>query len=304
MDSAVKKCMEIHLTSAPGDILVFMTGQEDINCVCYELSQMVADLSSNGRKLAPLHVLPMYSALPADLQARIFMKAEEGARKCIVSTNIAETSLTIDGIRYVVDAGFSKVKVYNPKVGMNALQITPISQANANQRSGRAGRTGPGFAYRLYTEPMYRNELLQNQIPEIQRTNLSNVVLLLKSLGVDNLLEFDFMDPPPQDNILNSMYQLWILGALSNTGTLTDVGAKMVEFPLDPPLSKMLVMSEKMRCSAEVAIIVSMLSVRSVRVSLISYSINCSESIRIFEHQHSNTGTRSVLSSQGQSRGE
>ena len=287
MDSAVKKCMEIHLTSAPGDILVFMTGQEDINCVCYELSQMVADLRSNGRKLAPLHVLPMYSALPADLQARIFMKAEEGARKCIVSTNIAETSLTIDGIRYVVDAGFSKVKVYNP-VGMNALQITPISQANANQRSGRAGRTGPGFAYRLYTEPMYRNELLQNQIPEIQRTNLSNVVLLLKSLGVDNLLEFDFMDPPPQDNILNSMYQLWILGALSNTGTLTDVGAKMVEFPLDPPLSKMLVMSEKMRCSAEVAIIVSMLSVRSVRVSLISYSIT----MKPLEHQHSNTNTR------------
>jgi len=147
---------------------------------------------------------------------------------------------------------------------MNALQITPISQANANQRSGRAGRTGPGYAYRLYTEPMYRNELLQNQIPEIQRTNLSNVVLLLKSLGVDNLLEFDFMDPPPQDNILNSMYQLWILGALSNTGTLTDIGAKMVEFPLDPPLSKMLVLSEKMRCSAEVAIIVSMLSVPEV----------------------------------------
>jgi hypothetical protein len=112
VDSAVKKCMEIHLTSPPGDILVFMTGQEDINCVCYELSQMVADLSSNGRKLTPLHVLPMYSALPADLQARIFMKAEKGARKCIVSTNIAETSLTIDGIRYVVDAGFSKVKVY------------------------------------------------------------------------------------------------------------------------------------------------------------------------------------------------
>lgn len=248
----------------PGDILVFMTGQEDINCVCFELSQMMNDLATSGRELAPLHVLPMYSALPADLQARIFMKAEEGARKCIVSTNIAETSLTIDGIRFVVDAGFSKVKVYNPKVGMNALQITPISQANANQRSGRAGRTGPGHAYRLYTEPMYRNEMLSNQIPEIQRTNLSNVVLLLKSLGVDNLLEFGFMDPPPQENILNSMYQLWILGALSNTGTLTDVGKKMVEFPLDPPLSKMLVMSEKMRCSAEVAIIVSMLSVPEV----------------------------------------
>lgn len=264
VDSAVKKALEIHLSCPPGDILIFMTGQEDINCVCYELSRMVADLSSGGREISPLLVLPMYSALPADMQAQIFKKAEEGARKCVVSTNIAETSLTIDGIRYVVDAGFSKVKVYNPKVGMNALQITPVSQANANQRSGRAGRTGPGYAYRLYTEPMYRNEMLSNQIPEIQRTNLSNVVLLLKSLGVDNLLEFDFMDPPPQENILNSMYQLWILGALSNTGALTDVGKKMVEFPLDPPLSKMLVMSERMRCSAEVAIIVSMLSVPEV----------------------------------------
>jgi pre-mRNA-splicing factor ATP-dependent RNA helicase DHX38/PRP16 len=98
----------------------------------------------------------------------------------------------------VVDSGYSKLKVYNPKVGMDALQITPISQANANQRTGRAGRTGSGFCYRLYTEMAYRNELFENTIPEIQRTNLANTVLLLKSLGVKNLLEFDFMDPPPQ----------------------------------------------------------------------------------------------------------
>jgi len=91
--------------------------------------------------------------------------------------------------------------VYNPKVGMDALQITPISQANANQRTGRAGRTGSGFCYRLYTEMAYRNELFENTIPEIQRTNLANTVLLLKSLGVKNLLEFDFMDPPPQVSI-------------------------------------------------------------------------------------------------------
>lgn len=97
-----------------------------------------------------------------------------------------------------MDAGYSKLKVYNPKVGMDALQITPISQANANQRTGRAGRTGSGFCYRLYTEMAYRNELFENTIPEIQRTNLANTVLLLKSLGVKNLLEFDFMDPPPQ----------------------------------------------------------------------------------------------------------
>jgi len=106
----------------------------------------------------------------------------------------------------VVDSGFSKMKVYNPKIGMDALQITPISQANSNQRSGRAGRTGPGVCYRLYTDTVYRSELLENNIPEIQRTNLANVVLLLKSLNIENLLEFDFMDAPPEDNLLNSMY--------------------------------------------------------------------------------------------------
>lgn len=171
--------------------------------------------------------------MPADLQAKIFDATSDGRRKVIVATNIAETSLTgsfmillwllaltyvcllVDGILYVVDAGYSKLKVYNPKVGMDALQITPISQANASQRSGRAGRTGNGcvvqlsstlfapdkasrFCYRLYTEMAYRNELFENTIPEIQRTNLANTVLLLKSLGVKNLLEFDFMDPPPQ----------------------------------------------------------------------------------------------------------
>jgi pre-mRNA-splicing factor ATP-dependent RNA helicase DHX38/PRP16 len=154
----------------------------------------------------------MYSQLPADLQAKIFDAAPPGIRKCIVSTNVAETSLTVDGIRYVIDTGFCKLKVYNPKIGMDALLVTPISRANANQRSGRAGRTGPGFCFRLYTHVQFTNELLENSIPEIQRTNLSNVVLLLKTLGVSNLLEFDFMDPPPEDNILNSLYQLWILG--------------------------------------------------------------------------------------------
>ena len=185
-------------------------------------------------------------------------------RKCIVSTNIAETSLTVDGIKYVIDSGYCKLKVYNPKIGMDALQLTPISQANANQRKGRAGRTGPGYCYRLFTERQYVSELLANQVPEIQRTNLSNVVLLLKSLGVTNLLEFDFMDPPPQDNIMNSMYQLWVLGALDNAGALTPLGRKMVEFPLDPPLAKMLIFAETLGCTSEILIIVSMLSVPGI----------------------------------------
>ena len=170
----------------------------------------------------------------------------------------------MDGILYVVDAGYSKLKVYNPKVGMDALQITPISQANANQRTGRAGRTGSGFCYRLYTEMAYRNDMFPNNIPEIQRTNLANTVLLLKSLGVKNLLEFDFMDPPPQANMLNSMYQLWVLGALDNVGNLTPVGRKMSEFPMEPSMAKMLIASVEYRCSAEMLTIVSMLSVPSV----------------------------------------
>ncbi|GJS42036.1 pre-mRNA-splicing factor ATP-dependent RNA helicase DEAH7 [Tanacetum coccineum] len=170
------------------------------------------------------------TSLGADLQAKIFQKPEDGARKCIVATNIAETSLTVDGIYYVIDTGY-----------------------------GRAGRTGT--CYRLFTETAYQNEMLPQPVPEIQRTNLGNVVLLLKSLKVDNLLDFDFMDPPPQDNILNSMYQLWVLGALNNVGSLTPLGWKMVEFPLDPPLAKMLLMGEQLECMNEVLTIVSMLSV-------------------------------------------
>ncbi|KAG2091527.1 pre-mRNA splicing factor [Suillus discolor] len=260
VDSAVKQVLQIHLSLPPGDILVFMTGQEDIEITCQVINERLAQLDQP----APLAVLPIYSQMPADLQAKIFEATPDGRRKVIVATNIAETSLTVDGIIYVVDAGYSKLKVYNPKVGMDALQITPVSQANANQRTGRAGRTGSGFCYRLYTEMAFRNEMFPNTIPEIQRTNLANTVLLLKSLGVKNLLEFDFMDPPPQANIINSMYQLWVLGALDNLGDLTPVGRKMSEFPMEPSMAKMLIASVDMRCSAEMLTIVSMLSVPSI----------------------------------------
>ncbi|EIN13225.1 P-loop containing nucleoside triphosphate hydrolase protein [Punctularia strigosozonata HHB-11173 SS5] len=194
--------------------------------------------------------------MPADLQARIFEPTADGRRKL--------NPYVVDGIHYVVDAGYYKLKVYNPKVGMDALQITPISQANANQRTGRAGRTGSGFCYRMYTEMAYRNEMFESTIPEIQRTNLANTVLLLKSLSVKDLLEFDFMDPPPQANMLNSMYQLWVLGALDNVGDLTYTGKKMSEFPMEPSMAKMLIASVEYKCSAEMLTIVSMLSVPSV----------------------------------------
>ncbi|PQQ16303.1 pre-mRNA-splicing factor ATP-dependent RNA helicase DEAH7 [Prunus yedoensis var. nudiflora] len=265
VEGAVKQAMTIHITSPPGDILIFMTGQDEIEAACYALAERMEQLISSSKKGVPkLLILPIYSQLPADLQAKIFQKAEDGARKCIVATNIAETSLTVDGIFYVIDTGYGKMKVYNPRMGMDALQVFPVSRAAADQRAGRAGRTGPGTCYRLYTENAYLNEMLPSPVPEIQRTNLGNVVLLLKSLKVENLLDFDFMDPPPQDNILNSMYQLWVLGALNNVGGLTDLGWKMVEFPLDPPLAKMLLMGEELGCLDEVLTIVSMLSVPSV----------------------------------------
>ncbi|KAG1326825.1 pre-mRNA-splicing factor ATP-dependent RNA helicase DEAH7 [Cocos nucifera] len=265
VEAAVKQAMTIHITSAPGDILIFMTGQDEIEATCYALAERMEQLTASTSRAVPkLLILPIYSQLPADLQAKIFQKAEDGARKCIVATNIAETSLTVDGIFYVIDTGYGKMKVYNPRMGMDALQVFPVSRAAADQRAGRAGRTGPGTCYRLYTDTAYQNEMLPNPVPEIQRTNLGNVVLLLKSLKIENLLDFDFMDPPPQENILNSMYQLWVLGALNNVGSLTGIGWKMVEFPLDPPLAKMLLMGEQLGCINEVLTIVSMLSVPSV----------------------------------------
>ncbi|KAJ2541821.1 Pre-mRNA-splicing factor ATP-dependent RNA helicase PRP16 [Coemansia sp. RSA 1853] len=258
VDSAVRQVLTIHLSQPPGDILVFMTGQEDVEVCCEALRERLGAI--DGAK--PLVVLPIYSQLPADLQARIFERSK--TRKVVVATNIAETSLTVDGVRYVVDTGYYKLKVYNPRIGMDSLQITPISQANANQRSGRAGRTEPGVAYRLYTERAYKHEMYASPIPEIQRTNLAYVVMLLKSIGVNNLLDFDFLDPPPQDTIKTSMYQLWTLGSLDNTGHITQLGRKMVELPLDPAPAKMLVTAYTLGCTSEVVTIVSMLAVPTV----------------------------------------
>ena len=260
VDQAVQQVLAIHVSMGPGDILVFMTGQEDIEVTC-ELIQERLNALNDPPKLS---ILPIYSQMPADLQAKIFDKAAPGVRKVIVATNIAETSLTVDGIMYVVDAGYSKLKVYNPRMGMDTLQITPISQANASQRAGRAGRTGPGKAFHLFTEAAFKDEMYIQTIPEIQRTNLSNTVLLIKSLGVKDLLDFDFMDPPPQDTITTSLFDLWALGALNNIGDLTEVGKKMMAFPMDPSLAKLLITSEDYGCSEEMLTIVSMLSVPSV----------------------------------------
>jgi pre-mRNA-splicing factor ATP-dependent RNA helicase DHX16 len=177
----------------------------------------------------------------------------------VLATNIAETSLTIDGIVYVIDPGFVKENVFNPKTGMESLVVTPCSRASAGQRAGRAGRVGPGKCFRLYTKWAYHNELEENATPEIQRTNLSGVILMLKSLGIDQLLDFDFMDPPPAETIIRALEQLYALGALNDRGELTKVGRQMAEFPTDPMLAKSILAADQYGCVEEVLSIVSML---------------------------------------------
>jgi len=260
LDAAMITVMQIHLSEPAGDILVFLTGQEEIDTCCETLYTRVQALGD----LAPeLIVLPVYSALPSEMQSRIFEPAPSGARKCVVATNIAEASLTIDGIYYVVDPGFSKQKAFNAKLGMDSLVVTPISQASARQRAGRAGRTGPGKCYRLYTELAYKNEMLPTNIPEIQRTNLGNVVLQLKAMGINDLLGFDFMDPPPVATLVGAMESLHALGALDDEGLMTRLGRKMAEFPLEPNLSKMLLLSVDLGCSDEILTITALLSVEN-----------------------------------------
>lgn len=261
LDAALLTCMQIHLTEPAGDILLFLTGQEEIDTAAEILYERMKAL---GDGVPELLILPVYSALPSEMQSRIFDPAPPGARKLVLATNIAETSITIDGIYYVVDPGFAKQKAYNPKLGMDSLVVTPISQAAARQRAGRAGRTGPGKCFRLYTETAYQQEMLPTSIPEIQRTNLATTVLTLKALGINDLLRFDFMDPPPVQTMLAAMEVLYGLGALDEDGFLTRLGRQMAEFPLEPPLAKMLIYSTEIGCSEEVVTVVAMLTAQNI----------------------------------------
>lgn len=261
MDASLVTVMQIHLNEGPGDILLFLTGQEEIDTACEVLFQRMQKL---GKGAPELVILPAYGSLPSEMQSRIFEPAPPGARKLIVATNIAEASITVDGIYYVVDPGMCKINAYNPKLGMDSLVVTPISQASARQRAGRAGRTGPGKCFRLYTELAFKTEMLPTNVPEIQRTNLGNVVLQLKSMGINDLLSFDFMDPPPAQTLVAALEKLYALGALDEEGLLTRMGRKMAAFPLDPILSKTLISSVELGCAEEVVTIVAMLSVENI----------------------------------------
>ncbi|KAK2516942.1 hypothetical protein Q9966_014852 [Columba livia] len=260
LEACVVSVLQIHVTQPPGDILVFLTGQEEIEA-CVELLQ--ERCRRLGSRLPELLVLPVYANLPSDVQARIFQPTPPGARKVVVATNIAETSVTIDGIVYVLDAGFCKQKSYSARTGMESLVVTPCSRASANQRAGRAGRVAPGKCFRLYTAWAFQHELEETPVPEIQRTDLGALVLLLKSLGINDLIHFDFLDPPPHETLVLALEQLYALGALNHLGELTTLGRRMAELPVEPMLAKMILASEQYGCTDEVLSVAAMLSVNN-----------------------------------------
>lgn len=254
--AAITTTFQIHTTQGKGDILIFLTGQDEIEAAELEIAETAKKL---GSRIKELVICPIYANLPSELQSKIFEPTPDGARKVVLATNIAETSLTIDGIVYVIDPGYVKENVYNPATGMSNLVVVPCSRASANQRSGRAGRVGPGKCFRLYTKFAYMNEMDESTTPEIQRTNLNGVVLQLKSLGINELLDFEFMDPPPTEALIGALNQLFGLQALNHKGELTKLGRQMAEFPTDPMLAKAVLAADKEGCVEEVLSIVSML---------------------------------------------
>ena len=263
-EAAVRTAVQIHCSEPAGDILIFLTGEEEIEQACKQIKE---ECQQYGDEVGSIQVLPLYSTLPPGQQQLIFgtppPKNRKGVpgRKCIVATNIAETSITIDGVVYVVDPGMVKQKVYNPRIRVESLLVCPISKASAKQRAGRAGRTKPGKCFRLYTERAYEEELQENTYPEILRSNLSGVILTLLKLGIQDLVHFDFIDPPAPETLMRALETLNYLGAIDENGTLTKHGSDMSEYPLEPQLSKMLLMAEKYKVTDAVISIVAMLNV-------------------------------------------
>ena len=267
VDESVKTVIKIHENFPHGDILVFLTGQEEVDDAVGQLFEYSRNLKSEieGNSKS-LFVLPLYSSLPSNDQMKVFQTFSRNTRKVIVSTNIAEASLTIDGILYVVDCGFVKQRFFNPSTGTDSLIIRKVSKASAQQRSGRAGRNKHGYAFRLYPEEEFNN-LEDFSPPEVERIALPSVILQLKALGVNNIVRFDFISPPPEMNLISALDILFALKAVDDDGILTDpIGLRMAEFPLSPQYSRMLLSSSEFQCGEEILSIVSLLQVQNLFV--------------------------------------
>ncbi|CAL9685890.1 unnamed protein product [Knipowitschia caucasica] len=264
LQAALVTIFQIHQEALPSqDILVFMTGQEEIEALartCRDIAKHLPD------GCCPMIVIPLYASLPPVQQLRVFQPAPKGSRKVILSTNIAETSVTISGIKYVIDTGMVKAKRFNPESGLEVLAVQRVSKAQAWQRTGRAGREDSGFCYRLYTEDEFDN-LIPMTVPEIQRCNLAGVMLQLMALGVPDVMNFDFMSKPSSEAVSSAVEHLELLGALEKKNgqvVLTALGKKMASFPLEPRYAKAILLSPDFSCSEEVICIVSLLSVDTV----------------------------------------
>ena len=258
LDATIVSIFQLHSEKPPGgDILVFLTGQEEIDIVkriLEEYSPMVGDLE--------MLVCPIYAALPSSQQLQIFRKPQPNQRKIILATNIAETSITIPGIRYVIDPGFVKIRSIKASA-LELLTVQPISKASAKQREGRAGRESPGECYRLYEENAFIR-LDDETEPEIKRTNLSSALLLMRASGCKDLVKFSYLDPPEHDALAAALEELVLLNALDENGNVTKTGRLLAHCPLTPNLSRILFDSIELGCGQTVVTIISMLSVESI----------------------------------------
>ena len=253
-------------------VLVFLPGSEDIDNAVHLLEDRIdseveyhRDQSSNKRSRGSSHLtslfpLALYSSLPAAMQMKVFDKTPPGYRKVIFSTNIAETSLTIDGICFVVDCGFVKTTYFDPRTGVASLITCTVPKSTSRQRAGRAGRTKEGKCFRLMTEVDF-NALPDYAPPEMQRSDISGAMLQLKALGIHDVVHFDFLSPPPVENMIYALELLFSLGAVDESGSITALGEKIVQIPLEPQLAKCLISSFEFGCTEEMLSIAAMCSV-------------------------------------------
>lgn len=260
---ALERIFAIHAKEPlPGDILVFLTGQEIIQALQKLVEEYATQMSKDLPKLL---VLSLFAALPQVSQQRIFLPAPPRTRKVILSTNIAETSVTVPGVRFVIDTGKAKIKQYRNQLALDSLLVKPVSKSSADQRKGRAGREGPGQCFRLYTKATYE-DLADNMLPEILRCDLSESVLKLKARGVRDVLKFPFLASPARDAIERALLQLLQLEAIQEDGHISAIGRKMARVPLPPVLARVLIEASQpmFECVPQVIDIVACLSVENI----------------------------------------
>lgn len=257
VEKAISTVLEIHSNEPKGDILVFLTGRDEVEFAVKAVAERCEPLDPTSQSLL---ALPLYAGLSTEQQMYVFEQAPENTRKVIFSTNIAEASVTIDSITYVVDCGYVKLRAYNPRSGIETLTAVPTSKAAAAQRAGRAGRTRPGKCFRLYKEDAY-TDLPDANVPEIQRSNLAPFILQLGALGITNFLRFDFLTPPPAELMSRAIEILYSLGALDEYCKLTrPLGMRMAELAVEPMMAKTLLSATLFGCVSEILTIAAIAS--------------------------------------------